>query len=85
RPTVPSVVLEFHANLKFSHDDKVYIRGREVEVSSSIISEYYKVLCYINDVIEVLELKNFNGINLDSIMSYLIKGQGMWEREMYTN
>ncbi|MBA0552348.1 hypothetical protein Golob_023169, partial [Gossypium lobatum] len=28
-PSVPSVVLDFNANLKFSNDDKVYVKGKE--------------------------------------------------------
>ncbi|KAH1114796.1 hypothetical protein J1N35_008174, partial [Gossypium stocksii] len=75
----------FHANLKFSNGDKVYVKGKEVEVTPSIIYKYYKVPFYVNDEIELLKLRNFNGIDLDSIMHYLTKGRGEWEREICTN
>ncbi|MBA0582325.1 hypothetical protein Gorai_024476, partial [Gossypium raimondii] len=84
-PSVPFVVLDFYANLKFSNDDKVYVKGKEVEVSPFIICKYYKVPFYVNDEIKLLKLRNFNGIDLDSIMHYLTEGRGEWEREIYTN
>ncbi|MBA0790529.1 hypothetical protein Gohar_015171, partial [Gossypium harknessii] len=49
RPAVTHVVLEFYANLKFANDDKVYVKGKEVEVSPSKISKYYKAHLYEND------------------------------------
>ncbi|MBA0735454.1 hypothetical protein Gogos_019301 [Gossypium gossypioides] len=79
------MVLDFYANLKFSNYDKVYVKGKEVEVSPSIICKYYKVLFYVSDEIKLLKLRNFNGIDLDSIMHYLTEGRGEWEREIYTN
>ncbi|MBA0732455.1 hypothetical protein Gogos_016545 [Gossypium gossypioides] len=68
------VVLEFYANLKFANDDKVYVKGKEVEVSPSIISKYYKAHLYENDEVELLELRNFDTIDLDSLMLYLTGG-----------
>ncbi|TYH63694.1 hypothetical protein ES332_D07G210800v1 [Gossypium tomentosum] len=68
-PVVPSVVHEFYANLKFFEEDKVYVKGREVEISSSIISKYYRVLFLANNEIELLDTRNFKGVN----------------REVYTN
>ncbi|TYI74496.1 hypothetical protein E1A91_D07G203900v1 [Gossypium mustelinum] len=70
-PVVPSVVHEFYANLKFFEEDKVYVRGREVEISSSIISKYYRVLFLANNEIELLDTRNFKGVNVDYIMLYL--------------
>ncbi|MBA0581016.1 hypothetical protein Gorai_023209, partial [Gossypium raimondii] len=81
RPAVPSVVYEFFASLKFSEEDKGYIIGREVEISSSIISKYYKVPFVANDEIKLLDNRNFKGVNIDSIMLYLIEGRGEWDRE----
>ncbi|KAG4139274.1 hypothetical protein ERO13_D07G181400v2 [Gossypium hirsutum] len=70
-PVVPSVVHEFYANLKFFEEDKVYVKGREVEISSSIISKYYRVLFLANNEIELLDTRNFKGVNVDYIMFYL--------------
>lgn len=76
RPVVPSVVHEFYANLKFFEEDKVYVKGREVEISSSIISKYYRVLFLANNEIELLDTRNFKGVNVDYIMFYLTEGKG---------
>nr|KJB10459.1 hypothetical protein B456_001G202400 [Gossypium raimondii] len=84
-PVVPSVLHEFYANLKFFEEDKVYVRGREVEISPSIISKYYRVLFLANNEIELLETRNFKGVNVDYIILYLTEGKGEWEREVYTN
>ncbi|MBA0670477.1 hypothetical protein Goklo_025427 [Gossypium klotzschianum] len=81
RPTVPSVVHEFYANLKFFEEDKVYVRGREVEISPSVIFKYYRVHFLANNEIQLLETKNFKGANVDYIMIYLTEGRGEWERE----
>ncbi|MBA0642524.1 hypothetical protein Goklo_026897 [Gossypium klotzschianum] len=85
RLAVPSAVHEFFASLKFSEEDKVYVIGREIEISSSVISKYYNVPFVANDEIELLDNRNFKGVNIDSIMLYLIEERGEWEREVYTN
>ncbi|MBA0638528.1 hypothetical protein Godav_024590 [Gossypium davidsonii] len=81
RLAVPSAVHEFFASLKFSEEDKVYVIGREIEISSSVISKYYNVPFVANDEIELLDNRNFKGVNIDSIMLYLIEERGEWERE----
>ncbi|KAH1129478.1 hypothetical protein J1N35_000856 [Gossypium stocksii] len=75
RPAVPFVVHEFYANLKFSKEDKVYVRGRKVEISPSVISKYYRVPFLANNEIELLETRNFKGVNVDYIIFYLKEGR----------
>ncbi|MBA0586019.1 hypothetical protein Gorai_016774, partial [Gossypium raimondii] len=75
------MVYEFYANLKFSKKGKVYVRGREVKISPFVISKYYRVPFLTNDEIELLETRNFKGVNIDSIMLYLTEGKGEWEIE----
>ncbi|MBA0862294.1 hypothetical protein Goshw_006853 [Gossypium schwendimanii] len=75
-PTVPPIVHEYYANLKFVEEDNVYVRGREVETSPPVISKYYRVSFLANDEIELLETRYFKGVNVDSIMLYLTEGRG---------
>ncbi|MBA0756539.1 hypothetical protein Gogos_022184 [Gossypium gossypioides] len=56
-------------------EDKLYVRGREVETSPPVISKYYRVPFLANDEIELLETRYFKGVNVDSIMLYLTEDE----------
>ncbi|MBA0736632.1 hypothetical protein Gogos_010163, partial [Gossypium gossypioides] len=75
------IVLEFYANLKVYNGNCEPVRGLEIDISPSTISEHYGILWYQQDDIEMMDLEFYKNVDMDTLLAYQKKGRGEWKWE----
>ncbi|MFQ6626139.1 hypothetical protein Gotur_005231 [Gossypium turneri] len=69
------IVLDFYANLKVYSGNCEPVRGLEIDISPSAISEHYGILWYEQDDIEIMDLEFYKNADIDTLLAYQKKAE----------
>ncbi|KAG8489241.1 hypothetical protein CXB51_017257 [Gossypium anomalum] len=85
--TIIPIVQEFYTVLKDEGTQRPYgfmwetvtVRGKDVSLTPRAICEFYDAPYYESDFLKNIDLINFNDIDMDSIVKYLIENRSEWK------